>query len=178
MQAFANFLLDIGLLTLPLLYVKFIEKKGISLPEFGFSSKGIFNDMRLSAKIFIVLLATSFALSALFYFSGIGDFGNVESTVQGIFSISPFVAGYFLIVRVFAEEFFFRAFLVPRVGVILSSIFFGLVHLGYGSVGEAIGAAVLGGILAIAYNEKRQIVPNFVAHFLYNAFAVMMILSY
>lgn len=84
---------------------------------------------------------------------------------------------YFLVARVFAEEFFFRAFLVPRIGVIGSSLAFGLAHITYGSAAEVIGAVVLGAILGIAYSQKKSLLANFLGHFLYNALALVVFLS-
>jgi len=87
-------------------------------------------------------------------------------------AFSPLLLIYFFIVRVFLEEYFFRAFLVPRVGVVVSSVLFGLTHYGYGSAGEIIGAIVLGMILAIAYKQHGRILPNYIGHLLYNLVAI------
>src|SRR3989344_5061878 len=78
---------------------------------------------------------------------------------------------------IFSEEFLFRAFLVPRIGVVLSAALFGIAHLSYGSVAEAVGAFALGIILGIAYKQNKSIVPNFIAHMLYNFVAVISLLN-
>ena len=44
-----------------------------------------------------------------------------------------------LIVVVFIEEFFFRAFLIPRAGMIPATLIFTFFHYGYGSIAEIIG---------------------------------------
>ena len=171
-QLFFNILLDLVLLIIPLAVIVFIERRPLVLSGLGFQSRGVVNDSLLTLKIFAALVIFSVLFSIALSFSGINDIGKVEDAVGAIFSYSPLWLMYFMVVRVFAEEFFFRAFLVPRIGVMGSSIAFAIAHLGYGSVAEVLGALVLGAILAIAYKENRQIVPNYMAHLLYNVVAL------
>ncbi len=167
-----NFLLDLGLLLVPLLFILVIEKKKPALKDFGFKTKGAIDDMALSSKIFLTLLVYSFLLSFLFFVIGLNDFQGVQEGIQRIVELSPFLLVYFFLVRVFLEEYFFRAFLVPRVGVVVSSVLFGITHYGYGSVGEIVGATFLGMILAIAYKQHGRILPNYIGHLLYNLIAI------
>jgi len=167
-----NLLLDVGLLLVPLLFIILVEKKKINLEEFGFKTKGILDDLSLSAKIFLALMIYSLLFSIIFFVIGLNDFQGVEQGIRSILNFSPLLLIYFFVVRVFLEEFFFRAFLVPRAGVIVSSILFGITHLGYGSYAEVVGATLLGLVLAIAYKQNRRIMPNYIGHLLYNLVAI------
>ena len=124
-------------------------------------------------KIFLALFIYSIILSVTLLALGINDFQGVENVLTQLISLSPFLLIYLFIIRVFLEEWFFRAFLVPRTGVILSSIIFGLLHFGYDSIGEVIGAILLGMVLAVSYNQHKKIIPNFIAHLLYNLIVVL-----
>jgi len=84
---------------------------------------------------------------------------------------------YFLVARVFIEEFFFRAFLVPRIGIIGSSMAFGIAHSGYGSLQVVAGVTVLGVVLAVAFRQYKSLAANFFAHMAYNAVIVLLILN-
>ncbi len=173
---YTNLILDAFLILFPILYVKYAGRREPTLGEFGLArGKGTaLQDAALAGKILGALLIASVALSLLLQIFKVHDFGAVESVIRSLLSL-PFPALlYFMVVRVFAEEFFFRAFLVPRFGVVMSSALFGLSHLAYGSVAEVIGAAFLGGVLAHYYSKSSRLLPNYIAHMLYNfiAFAV------
>ena len=169
-----NLFLNAGLLLLPLLIIKFVEKKKFSLKDFGFRSKGISKDISLTLFTYSALMIVSLLLGIIFIYTQTNDFEPVQDTLTKVFAISPFVIVYFFVIRIFFEEWFFRAFLVPRIGVIGSSVLFGIAHLGYGSFSEIAGAMVLGTVLALFYKYNRQIVPNYVAHLLYNATVVLL----
>jgi len=175
----ANLFLDAALILFPLLYVKYSEKLKIRASDFGFPAKGsgAVKGLLLALKITGTLLIVSFALTIILTLAKLNDLSSVESAIQTLTS-APFpVLVYFMIVRVFAEEFFFRAFLVPRIGVIGSSALFAVSHFGYGSVAEIIGALALGGVLAYYYSKEKRLVPNYIAHMLYNALAIGLMVS-
>jgi len=111
------------------------------------------------------MFVISFAISYTSSFFGIQDLSVVE---QKITSLSIGYILYLFVIRVFLEEWFFRGFLVNRVGVIISSILFACGHILYGSVTEIIGAFVLGVVLARFYQKTGSIWITFSAHLLYN----------
>ncbi len=102
---------------------------------------------------------------------GLNDQGTIREKVASL----PF---YIILAAAFvapiSEELFFRALLVPRFGVFLSSLAFGLSHFSYGSVVEVVGAFLIGIVFAVMYRETKSIVPSIVIHFLYNLFALAM----
>jgi len=81
-----------------------------------------------------------------------------------------------LVILVFVEEFFFRSFLVPKIGIILSTIFFTILHTGYGSIAELIGVFFLGLILAYWFKRNKSIFQNYIGHLLYNLLAILLYL--
>ncbi|MFA5412601.1 MAG: type II CAAX endopeptidase family protein [Candidatus Micrarchaeia archaeon] len=73
------------------------------------------------------------------------------------------------------EELFFRALMVPWLGVFISSIFFGLTHTSYGSVSEILGATFLGLILAYYFSRSKDLLPCIIAHAIFNFSSVLII---
>lgn len=81
------------------------------------------------------------------------------------------------------EELMFRAYLIPRlqlvvknayVSVILSSVFFGLLHFGYGTALNVIGPILIGLIFGVHYVKYRNIKILMIAHFLWDYFILML----
>jgi membrane protease YdiL (CAAX protease family) len=75
-----------------------------------------------------------------------------------------------------SEELFFRAFLVPRSGILGSSALFAIIHAIYGSMAGVGGAFVLGLVLAWGYRQLKDPVPCIIAHMLFNLLSVSLIL--
>ena len=169
---YTNAILDIGLLLVPILIIKFVEKKEISLKEFGIKTDGALKDLILTMKIVFSLIGASFLIAIILTVLGLNDLQIVSEVIGSVLKLPLIVIVYFFVIRVFLEEFFFRAFLVPRLGIVISSVIFSLAHLGYGSIAEAIGAGVLGLVLALFYRKHGKILPNFLAHMIYNLFAI------
>ncbi len=170
---FSVILLDALLILAPLFFIAFIERKKLSAQALGFPAKqGWAEGAIISAKIFLALIVYSLLLAVIFSFVYPNGLESVKQVASTLAATSPILLIYFFVVRVFAEEFFFRAILVPRIGIVASGILFGLAHIGYGSAAEVIGAYALGIILGIAYKQYRSIVPNFIAHMLYNFVAL------
>lgn len=141
----------------------------------GLIPKGIKEDSRNTVLLFFALLLVSFILSTLLSFFGLNDLGNVDATIGSIKATLPYFLIYLMIVRVFTEELFFRGFLVKKVGVIGSALFFSLAHILYVSAAEILGAFILGVLLAAAYKANKSLIPNILAHMLYN-FIILAIL--
>ncbi|MDD3177981.1 MAG: CPBP family intramembrane metalloprotease [Candidatus ainarchaeum sp.] len=94
-----------------------------------------------------------------------------------IISFPIFYIIYLFVIRVFLEEWFFRAFLTKKTGIVISSLIFGFAHFSYGSIFEIIGAFLLGLLLSYNYKKNKNIFPNYIAHLLYNftAYALLFI---
>jgi len=123
--------------------------------------------------IFGILLAAAVVANMIIQAAGITDQDKVVGIVSGLpiyVVIMAFTLGPI------SEELFFRAFLVPRAGVPVSTVMFALVHAAYGSIAELAGALFLGFVLANAYYFLRDPLPCIIAHALFNFLSVALIL--
>ena len=123
--------------------------------------------------IFALMIFASVLANAAIRAAGIDDQEKVLDTISSLplyLLIMAFTLGPI------SEELFFRAFLVPRVGVPVSTILFTITHVAYGSTAELVGVFFLGFILANAYFFLRDPLPCIIAHALFNLFSVMLIL--
>ena len=123
------------------------------------------------------MLLISIAISILMAFLGFNDLGKVGEVILKLREASPLLLIYLLVVRVVAEEVFFRGFLLKRIGLVLSTALFGIAHISYGSITEIVGALILGGLLAKAYERNGNLLPNIFAHLFYNLIFVSIILA-
>lgn len=67
-----------------------------------------------------------------------------------------------------SEELYFRALLLPQVGVVASSLLFGLVHLTYGNWLQVIVPAVLGLVFGWLLLRTRSLAAPVAGHFAWN----------
>ncbi len=115
---------------------------------------------------------------------GVGLLQNIIHTPINT-NVSIALAGAPLWFYVFAaviepinEEVLFRGFMVPRIGIILSSIIFGILHYTYDSTFaiEVIAAVVFGLIAGYAYRKTGSLYPSIIAHILINTLAIVALL--
>tara|TARA_Y100000310_G_C20446904_1_gene698858 strand:- start:168 stop:734 length:567 start_codon:yes stop_codon:yes gene_type:complete len=180
-----DFLIDLFFFLFPISFVSRqmgLKNKKVSdlkpaLENLGFKKIAIKSFAKQTIVLFAVLVVTAVALSALFSFFQVNDLANVAEGIGAIATFSPLLLAYFLIVRIFTEEVFFRGFLVNKVGVIPSTAVFALLHAFYFSYAEVAGAFVLGLILALWFKKNQNLIPVIVAHMLYNFFALAFILG-
>jgi uncharacterized protein len=80
------------------------------------------------------------------------------------------------------EELVFRGYLLPRLtlvfnspklGIIISSLLFGLLHYGYGNLAQIIGPMLIGTIFAIHYYYFRNLKVLIFCHFLWDFILLM-----
>ncbi len=73
------------------------------------------------------------------------------------------------------EEVLFRAFMIPRIGIIISAVIFGLSHASYDSTFgiEMIAAFLFAMVAGYAFKKTRSLYPSIIAHILVNALAVV-----
>lgn len=179
-SSFANLLLDFFLFCFPVLFIirnkkkfewkKILAELGIKNPKAGFFFKK-------TTKLFLQLVAVAIILSIALVAIGFNDTQSVFETISAIKTQSVFLLFYLLIVRVTAEEVFFRGFLTTRIGMLASSALFGLAHFFYGSIAEMIGAFFLGLVLSRAFLKNKNLMPNIFAHILYNFLVLILAFS-
>lgn len=159
-------LIDLVLILAPIAY--FIAKKQSPFQELGLKKISLKDFLKKTVLTYANLIVFSLAIALILSLIGLNDLVKVDTAIEEILTLSPLIIAYLLIVRVLAEEIFFRGFLVKKIGVIPSSLVFGLAHVGYGSIAQIIGAFILGIILAFAFQKNKNLLPNFVAHASYN----------
>lgn len=159
----------------PLIYLALLGK--IKGRKKIFSELGLFfrepkTELKNTVQLFCALFLVSAALSTLLAIAGMNDLRLVQESLEFLKNEPIYIFGYLIIVRVFAEEVFFRGFLAKKTGIWVSSVIFALAHVMYGSVAEVLGAFVLGALLAYAYRANKNIVPSIFAHMAYNLIAI------
>lgn len=94
----------------------------------------------------------------------------------------PMIAGLPVLLRLlvslsagFFEELFFRGFLQPRIGILLSTVLFTLGHLSYGQPFLLVGVTVLSLLLGLIVKWRQNIWPAVVAHALFDAVQLLVL---
>jgi membrane protease YdiL (CAAX protease family) len=123
--------------------------------------------------LFFIIFVLEILISLFSYFSGISLPTNVSKVLSG----TPL---YFLLFSIFIsplnEEIFFRGFLVPRYGIIFPALLFALLHAGYGSIVEGIGAFIFGILAGYIFKKTKSLYPSIIAHVLVNSLAISALL--
>jgi len=124
----------------------------------------------------VVLLALLAAALAIYAIGG-------EKALPKPSAIVPWIASLPVLVRLtvslsagFVEEIFFRGFLQPRIGIVLSSGFFVLAHLSYGQPFMLLGITLLSLIYAFLVRWRQTIWPAIAAHALFDGVQLLVII--
>jgi len=141
---------------------------GLGLKKKGLTKRNIFLGMMLFLAIFLteVLLNVFQELTHI----------SLPTNVQTLFAGLPL---YFLVfaafVAPFNEEIFFRGLLVSRLGIVLSALFFSLLHyLNYqASISEFIAAFIFGLLAGYVFKRTKSLYPSITAHILVNSLAAI-----
>lgn len=74
------------------------------------------------------------------------------------------------------EEAFFRGFLQPRIGIVLSTLFFAMAHLSYDQPIMLVGVTLLSLLYSLLTRWRQNIWPAVVAHFLFDAIQLLVVI--
>jgi membrane protease YdiL (CAAX protease family) len=155
----------------------FLWKSGLksTLQSMGFPGSLRANVLYTAGGLAAVFAAV-FLLSMIALFLGFNDQAKVTQKVAGL---PLWVLAMAVVIAPVSEELLFRALLVPRIGVLFSSILFGMLHLAYGSVVEVAGVAMVGIVLALVLRFSKSITPCILIHMAYNllSLAVMRLMG-
>ncbi|MDD5339977.1 MAG: type II CAAX endopeptidase family protein [Candidatus ainarchaeum sp.] len=99
-------------------------------------------------------------------------FNDQAKVTQKIADLPLYVLAMAVIFAPISEELLFRALLVPRIGIVFSSLVFGGLHLAYGSVVEVVGVAMVGLVLALVFRFSKSITPCILIHLIYNFLSI------
>jgi membrane protease YdiL (CAAX protease family) len=179
-----DFLIDIFLIFFPISLVSSrmrlkpnrLSDLAPALERLGLRRVAIKEFAKHTVLLLAALVAVGIVLSKLFHALNMNDLASVTDSIETIAGQAPLLLAYFLSVRVFSEEVFFRGLLVDRIGVLPSTCLFALAHVFYYSFAEVVGAFFLGLILALWFKKTRSLLPVVAAHTLYNLFAILFIL--
>jgi membrane protease YdiL (CAAX protease family) len=172
---FSSLALSLFLLSFPFAWLKFVKKRSFkqALKEFRFTSKGLLWNIAAGIILTVFLLYPLMLAEVLILKSlGVTDIENVGRILLAApiwlilvsFTLAPV-----------AEELFFRAFLIPRFGVLGSTVLFTLAHYSYGSATELIGAFTIGLALALLFLKTRSIASVITAHIVFNLISIIVI---
>jgi len=119
--------------------------------------------------IFIVAVLNAAILMLL-------DLNDAYKVYEIISGVPAWILVLAVFIAPFTEELFFRAALVPRVGILLSSLLFGIFHVSYGSLSEIIGAFLIALVLAYVYKKSKSIITPILLHLGFNLVSVVAVL--
>lgn len=141
------------------------------ISEFGLSRDKLTSGALIDGvKIFLVIFLLEIAIAAFSVASGIALPTNTQLLLNG----APV---YFLLFGIFItpfnEETLFRGLMVPRMGIVLSAVIFALLHSGYASISEFIGALVFGLVAGYVFKKRGSLYSTMFAHFLVNLLAIL-----
>jgi membrane protease YdiL (CAAX protease family) len=162
-----------------IIYLRFIDKKkGGIAKRIGLGAKSFsIKNVLIGVLIFIIILGFEIAVGTISDATGI----PINTNVTSVFAGAPL--WFYIFTCVLApidEEVLFRGLAVPRVGIILSAVIFGLLHYSYDSTYgvEIIAAAIFGLIAGYFYKKTGSLYPSIVAHMMVNIFTILAILSF
>jgi uncharacterized protein len=122
--------------------------------------------------LFSIYIIIIFAMAAYSEATGVQINSNVQQALGGY----PLWAIVFVsLVAPLNEEIAFRAFLVPRIGVIASGVLFAILHFGYGSWSEIIVALWFGLAGGYVFKRTKSLYPSLMTHMLVNSITAITI---
>ena len=149
------------------------EERPYSFPLYLASVFGIFG------AIIVLLLFTAILLRVL----GVPQHSAKLDELMNFFRDDPFLMIFTCLTAGFVEELLFRGYLLPRMAllfnssiaaVIVSSVLFGLMHFGYGTIINMVGPFVIGLVFAIYYWKFRNIKVLIFCHFAWDLMALLL----
>lgn len=122
-----------------------------------------------AARIFLVFIASMVLFSIALSLAGFTEPDKVREVItrQSAFALLLTVT-----VAPVAEELLFRSYLVPRVGVLLSSLVFSGLHWWYGSLTEMAAAFLFAVIAGADFRKNKNVYACILAHAAFNALAL------
>jgi membrane protease YdiL (CAAX protease family) len=124
--------------------------------------------------LFAIVALLELMVTALGAATGISINSNVATSLAS----SPLWFYVFIaIIAPINEEILFRGFLVPRIGIVASSILFALGHLSYNSSFgiEVIAALIFGLVSGYVFKKTGSLYPSIIAHILVNVTSLILI---
>lgn len=149
--------------------------------QFGFVAPSIPREIGLGLVLgvgaWVAVLAGIMGFALALYAMGFG-----KSLPQQPPALIPFIAGLPIALKILislsagvVEEWFFRGFLQPRMGILLSTVLFALAHFSYGQPFMLIGITLLSLIYGLLVKWRQNIWPAIAAHTLFDAVQLLIV---
>ncbi|HLD76023.1 MAG TPA: CPBP family intramembrane glutamic endopeptidase, partial [Candidatus Norongarragalinales archaeon] len=144
-----------------------------TLSRLGFFQKtSLLETLRVAVFCFAALFVSLLILG--FAFAPFLDTGPALERIRNL-SLSLLILAVTL--GPLGEEVFFRGFLQPQLGVVLTSFLFGLLHSVFSSPLEGVAAFVASLILGYFYRKYANLYASILAHAVYNASSLLLVLG-
>ncbi len=175
-----NILVQVGVMfLLPVLMFSNLRKQSTkqTLKEFGYnpiSVKSILICIAMGVLCYFLNLFIASFFSSIIHFCGYEDVPSISYSTSGDYSFGAFLLQVLIVavLPAICEETTHRGLLLRGLSsmgvvksVVLSSIFFGLMHM---SISQFFYATILGFIIALSVVISRSIVPGMIIHFMNN----------
>ena len=125
------------------------------------------------AAVLLALLAAALAIYAI----------GGEKALPKPSAIVPWIASLPVLVRLmvslsagFVEEIFFRGFLQPRVGLMVSSVMFALSHFSYGLPFMIVGVFTISLVIGRSFERSGDLLPCIVAHGVFDSIQMFIVI--
>ncbi len=167
-------------LMLPLIALTYLTSRGLPLAGalrslgLGKGKLSITTIVTIGIGVFLAILGVEIALSLFQAVTNISLPTNVQSLLQGQ---ALYYIVFAALIGPINEEIFFRGFLVPRFGIVLSALLFMMLHSGYASVAELIGAFVFGLLAGYVFKRTGSLYTTIIGHILVNSMALFFIMA-
>ncbi len=104
------------------------------------------------------------------------DDGEIPSTVRTIVELAWYERLLLVLSAGIVEEAFFRSFLQTRFGLLLSSVLFTTSHMSYGLPLMLVGVFAVSVVFGLVFRARRDVLPCMVAHSVFDAIQLFLIL--
>ncbi|MDR6372019.1 membrane protease YdiL (CAAX protease family) [Chryseobacterium bernardetii] len=169
------------ILIIVFLYTVFIEKSTFLLKEekrypIAFYSKAVLS-------LYCICLIGGGILNAAIQFFTQEKISDKLLNLVPIFRNNYFLAIFTCLTAAIVEEFLMRGYVQsriekiysnPTVGIIISSVLFGILHSTYGTVSQVLGPFLIGTVFAVFYKRYSNIKILIICHFMIDFIAMMM----
>ncbi|MES2763763.1 MAG: type II CAAX endopeptidase family protein [Bacteroidota bacterium] len=162
-------------------YVRKIEKQKLLLwAENEYSFTGY---LKYTAILVFTLLGSVILFSIVFHVLNLPRDSSELEKLMKLFRGNLFLIITTCITAGVVEELIFRGYLLPRLEfllknkylvIIISSVLFGLLHFGYGTLLNVVGPFIIGLVFAHHYYQYRNIKMIIAVHFLWDFILLML----
>lgn len=150
--------------------------------QFGFVAQSIPRELGLGLVLgvgaWVAVLTGLMVIALVLYALGAGEILPKQPP-----ALIPFIAGLPIWVKILislsagvVEEWFFRGFLQPRMGLLLSTLLFALAHFSYGQPFMLVGITLLSLIYGLLVKWRQNIWPAIAAHVLFDAVQLLVVM--